>query len=317
MKILKTGLHLLFAIALGIVLILGLIYFLDTYTNHGSTTEVPNVSKKSLKEAIKTLESKGFSVEVDSTYRDSLPPLFVIKQFPAGGDKVKTGRTIQLIVNKAAAPLVEMPSLLGVRVASALQYLERNNLKLGDTIFKPDFAAGRILQQLVNGADVKPGTLLKYGTKVTLVIGSGLGNIIYNYPDFYGMTLQQAWALMDTLGLSRGAVSIDPGTKDSLNAFVYKQYPEAIDQFTHQPTLIKQGNTVDLFVSNIRKPRQIDTTAVFLDDSLLNAQRMKNNRGSLPKTSKKDTTKKVVLPTSKPDVIEPKPAPKTGEEYKK
>jgi beta-lactam-binding protein with PASTA domain len=269
MKRLPLIVHLLLSLLGLAAIIVGVAYYLDNFTNHGKIAEVPNVQAKSLKDAIKTLEDKGFEVEVDSTYRDSLPALYVIKQYPNGGDKVKMGRTIQLIVNKAAPPMVAMPSLLGARVTSALQYLERNNLKLADTIFKPDFAVNRILQQLVDGKEVKAGTMLKYGTKVTLVIGSGTGSIIYNYPDFYGMTLRKALEIMDTLGLSRGAISIDAGTKDSLNAIVYKQYPEPLDPYTQKPTLIKQGNTVDLFISNTPKPREVDTTKVYIDETML------------------------------------------------
>jgi beta-lactam-binding protein with PASTA domain len=326
MRKLPFGLHIIIALALAALLLIGIIYFLDSYTKHGKTTEVPNVARKTLTQAIKELEAKGFSVDVDSTYRDSLPPFFVIKQFPAGGDRVKTGRTIQLIVNKGAPPLVAMPALLGVRVASALQYLERSNLKLGDTLFKPDFAAGRILQQLVNGAEVKPGTMLRYGTKVTLVIGSGTGAIIYNYPDFYGMTLKQAITIMDTLGLSRGAISMDQGTKDSLNAYVYKQYPEPWDPFENRPTLIRQGNTVDLFISNVRKPRAVVDTS---NNYNINEQDLNNAKAEGlnamqeeeivdPKTGVK-TKRKKPKPKPKPKPEEPAAAPAAtpnkGEEY--
>ncbi len=269
MKKLPLIVHILISLLAISGIVVGFAYYLDSFTNHGKTAEVPNVQSKNLKEAIKALEAKGFEVEVDSTFRDSLPALYVIKQYPLGGDKVKMGRTIQLIVNKAAPPMVEMPSLLGARVSSALQYLERSNLKLADTIFKPDFAVNRILQQLVDGKEVKAGTMLRFGTKVTLVIGSGTGSVIYNYPDFYGMTLRKALAMMDTLGLSRGAISVDAGTSDSLNAIVYKQYPEPLDPYTMKPTLIKQGNTVDLFISNNLKPRIIDTTKNYIDEATL------------------------------------------------
>jgi eukaryotic-like serine/threonine-protein kinase len=327
MKKLSFWLHLPLVLLLGSGILIGLIYFLDTYTKHGKTSVVPDVSKKTLPEAIKLIKNAGFDYEVDSTYRDSLPPLSIIKQYPAGGEKVKQGRTIQLIVNKGVAPTVEMPSLYGVRVASAIQYLERYNLKLGDTIFKPDFAAGRILNQLVNGTEVKPGTKVKYGTSVTLVIGSGLGAIIYNYPDFWGMTLKQAWDMMDKMGLSRGAVSVDPGTTDSMNALIYKQYPEPLDPFTRTPTLIRQGNTVDLFVNKIQRAREVDTTAVLIDDSTFRRAKEEaallekkygtgeDDGDNTPKKPKKSNQPKPKAEPKKPENA-PSTTPKTGEEYK-
>jgi hypothetical protein len=220
-----------------------------------------------MKEAIKLIENAGFDYVIDSTYKDSLAPLLVLKQFPAANERVKVGRTIQLIVNRAVPPSVEMPELLGVRLVSALDYLDRYNLKLADTIMKPDFAKGRILKQLVNGKEIKAGTLIPFGTKVTLVVGSGLGAYIYNYPDVYGMTLSNALKLLDSFGLAPGGIVVDKGTKDSLQALVYKQYPEPIDYFTKKPTVIRQGNTVDLFVGPVLKPREVDTTDLFVDDS--------------------------------------------------
>jgi eukaryotic-like serine/threonine-protein kinase len=282
MKKLPFWLNIIIVLLLGFLMVIGLIFFLDTYTRHGKETEVPNVAQKNLKEALKLLKDKGFDVEVDSTYRDSLPPLYVIKQFPDGGQKVKAGRTIQLIVNKAVPPVVAMPALMGVSVSSALQYLERSNLKLGDTIFKPDFAVGKILKQQVNGKDIAPGTLLPFGTKVTLVIGSGTGSIVYNYPDFYGMTLRQALRMLDTLGLSVGAIVVDKGTKDSLGALIYKQSPPHIDPYTRTTSLIKQGNVVEFWVSSIPKARVVDTIAGLIEgDALDSLKNMDKDNKSL------------------------------------
>jgi eukaryotic-like serine/threonine-protein kinase len=323
MKKLPIWLHIIIALLAAFLLLMGLTYYLDNYTSHGKETEVPQVAKKNLKEAIKILESKGFSVDVDSTYRDSLPPFYVIKQFPEAGQKVKSGRTIQLVVNKGSAPMVEMPKTLGARLNIALMYLERSNLKLADTIFKPDYSYGTILQQLVNGVDVKPGTLVKYGTKVTLVVGSGFGNQIYGYPDFWGMTLKRALAMMDTLGLSRGAIILDPGTKDSLNGMVYKQFPPQIDVVTGQTTIIRQGNTVDLWISTLQRAREVDTLSTPIDETQLDAIKAEDIKKSAANKDEEDKTEtpKPKRRTNRPATAQKpaadKPTTATPNEYKK
>jgi eukaryotic-like serine/threonine-protein kinase len=325
MKKIPFWLNIIIALLLAFLLLIGLIYFLDTYTRHGKETEVPSVAKKNLKEALKLLKDKGFEVEVDSTYRDSLPPLYVIKQFPEGGQRVKAGRTIQLIVNKAVPPTVAMPPLLGVSVSSALQYLERSNLKLGDTIFKPDFAIGKILKQQVNGKDIPAGTLLPFGTKITLVIGSGTGSIIYNYPDFYGMTLKQALRILDTIGLSVGAIVMDKGTKDSLNALIYKQSPPHIDPYTRSTSLIKQGNVVEFWVSNIARAREVDTIATLIQGEDLDQMKEddKNNINLEEKADgdKKPKPRKPAKPNrpvaNKETPVAAPAKPTAGTEYKK
>lgn len=309
MKRLPFWVNLLIALAAGFLLIVALTFFLDSYTRHGKVTQVPDVSRKNAKLAIKTLKDKGFKVIVDSTYRDSLPPLFVIKQAPAGGEYVKHGRTIYLVVNKESIPLIEMPNLVGASINGALHLLERANLKLGDTLYKPDFAAGRILKQLVNNEDIKPGTMVPYGTKITMIIGGGLGREIYNFPDFYGMTLKQALMLLDTMGLSVGAIVPDPGTKDTMNPkqLVWKQYPPAIDPFTKQRTVLRQGNVVDFWVSSIARQREVDTLSSTIDESMVEDAQKKavQDEKNAPKKPKSEKP-------AKPDaVIQPKPKPET------
>lgn len=296
MKRLPFWVNLLMAIAAGFLLVLALTFFLDAYTRHGKVTSVPDVTRKNAKEAITLLKAKGFKVIVDSTYRDSLPPLFVIKQVPGPGEKVKHGRSIYIVVNKESVPLIEMPNLMGASINSALHLLERANLKLGDTLYKPDFAAGRVLKQMIGNVEVKPGEQIPYGTKITMIIGGGLGREIYNYPDFYGMTLKQALRVLDTMGLSVGAIVPDPGTRDTLNALIWKQYPPAIDPFTKSSTILRQGNVVDLFVSSIAREREVDTLSGTIDESAVNEVRNKaikdeKNAPKKPKPEKTDDKK--------------------------
>ncbi len=310
MKRLPFWVNLLIALAAGFLLIVALTFFLDSYTRHGKVTQVPDVSRKNAKQAIKTLKDKGFKVIVDSTYRDSLPPLFVIKQVPGGGEYVKQGRTIYLVVNKESIPLIEMPNLVGASINGALHLLERANLKLGDTLYKPDFAAGRILKQMANNADIKPGTMIPYGTKITMIIGGGLGRELYNFPDFYGMTLKQALATLDTLGLSVGAIVPDPGTKDTMNPkqLVWKQYPPAIDPFTKQRTILRQGNVVDFWVSNVARQREVDTLSSTIDESLVEDAQKKAVQEEKNAPKKPKTTK----PAAKPAADKPAPKPEAA-----
>jgi eukaryotic-like serine/threonine-protein kinase len=304
MKRLPFWLNLLIAIAAGFLLVVALTFYLDYYTRHGKVTEVPDITRKNAKEGIKLLKSKGFKVIVDSTYRDSLPPLFVIKQIPEGGEKVKQGRTIYLVVNKEAIPLVEMPNLIGASVNSALHLLQRANLKLGDTLYKPDFAAGRILKQLVKNQEIKPGEQIPFGSKVTMIIGGGLGREIYNFPDFYGMTLKQALRGLDTMGLSPGAVVPDPGTTDTLNALIWKQYPPAKDPYTKAPTVVREGNVVDFWVSSIAREREVDTLASTVDEATVQDAEKKSAE-ELRRASKKPAGDKKTPPAAN----KPKPPP--------
>lgn len=319
MKRLPFWLNLLMAIAAGFLLVVALTFYLDIYTRHGKVTEVPDITRKNANEAIKILKGKGFNVIVDSTYRDTLPPLYVIKQVPEPGEKVKQGRSIYIVVNKQSVPLVEMPNLVGASVNSALHLLERANLKLGDTLYKPDFAAGRVLKQLVNNIEIKPGAQLPYGSRVTMIIGGGLGREIYNFPDFYGMTLKQALRVLDTLGLSSGAVVSDPGTTDTLNALIWKQYPPARDPYTKQPTIVRQGNVIDFWVSKTARQREVDTLSGTVDEATVQEAEKKSAEELRREPPKPAADKKPATspgdkpPAQKPPAAPPKPVAKPND----
>lgn len=75
-------------------------FFLALFTKHGREEVVPNVENMSYTQAIETLHSEGFNVEIrDSLYRDDIKPGFVIEQFPTAKSLVKPGRKIFLYIN--------------------------------------------------------------------------------------------------------------------------------------------------------------------------------------------------------------------------
>ncbi len=86
-----------------IVAILGLsIAYLCTaiFTKHGQSDKVPAVENMTYTQAVETLHSNGFRVDIrDSIYRDDVKPGHVIEQFPKAGSLVKPGRKIFLYIN--------------------------------------------------------------------------------------------------------------------------------------------------------------------------------------------------------------------------
>src|SRR6185295_8305123 len=123
------------------------------------------------------LEKSGFDIEIqDSIYIDALPPSVVVKQTPDGDEVVKSNRTVYLTINRAVPPMVEMPNLVGYSFRNAEMVLKNMGIRIGDTTFKPDFAKNSVLEQWYNGTTVTPGTKLRMGSSVSLVLGDGIGN---------------------------------------------------------------------------------------------------------------------------------------------
>ena len=189
---------------------------LKWFTNHGDASSVPSVTGKSLEEAEEILGDRGFSVDIqDSIYVDTLPPLAVIRQIPDADEVVKSNRTVYLVNNRAVAPLVEMPNLLGYSYRNAEMLLNNFGLKIGDTIFKPDFAKNAVLEQLYEGRTIAPGTQVRRGSVISLVLGDGVGNREFVVPVITGMRFCDARALLEANGIVIGAIVPDPKVEDT------------------------------------------------------------------------------------------------------
>ena len=211
---------------------------------------VPAVKGQSTNEAIKLLESKGFDVVIqDSIYTDTVSKGTIIKQLPDANATVKINRTVFLTVNRYVPPMVSMPSLEGKLFNYALDVLERNHLQLGDTIYRPDFMKGAIIEQRYKGSRITPGTKLQWGSFITLVISGGLDQSNMVVPDLTGLTYRDAKAQLDSLGLLLNPVP-DPGVRDTLAAFIYKQNPTHFDE-DNKLRYIKAGMFMDIWLSPV------------------------------------------------------------------
>ncbi|MGZ3858388.1 MAG: PASTA domain-containing protein [Flavisolibacter sp.] len=244
--------NIVFAFIVLLLLILFFILSLNWITRHGESRTVPAVVGKNIKDIEKSLKDKGFDVVVqDSSYYDSLPPGFVIRQVPEPDDVVKINRTVYVTINRFVPPDVEMPNLLGSSYRNAEMVLQNLGLRIGDTSYRFDFAKNSVLEQSFKGSNIKPGTKIKVGSSISLVLGSGLGDEEMKIPSLIGMTYEEAKAMLDAQGLS-GIVIVDPNVKDTLTAFVYKQSP--MPRTADGARLrIRPGQMIDIWLS-LTKP---------------------------------------------------------------
>ena len=251
------------SIAIVMFLILSFFGLLNWITDHGHYEKVPSIVGQNANAAKLVLQEKGFTVEVtDSIFDPNSPKLSVLKQTPEADAMVKHGRIIFLTVNRAQAPLIDMPNLVGFSIRSASMYLTSIGLKLGDTTYKPDIARNSVLTQLFNGNEIKPGTKLPLGSTISFVLGSGLGDSEMTVPPIIGLTYSAAKALLSSknIGMSN-PVFMDTNIRDTLAAFVVKQNPEPFTETTpgiKVPNKIKPGQIMDIYLGS--QPPVIDTT---------------------------------------------------------
>jgi hypothetical protein len=185
----------------------------------------------------------GFRINIDSTYQLDKDPLEVLFQEPEAGTSVKIGRTIFLTINKKAPPSIEMPNLVNMSFRNALLTLHSYNLEMGDTSYRPDVAAGAVLEQWVKGKQIMPGTMIPFGTKIDLVIGEGLSGE-QPVPNLIGMTWGEVKLLLDSLSLTSNPIWEGTIT-DSSTAIIYMQQPEALNELDFRNS-IPEGDIMDI-----------------------------------------------------------------------
>jgi eukaryotic-like serine/threonine-protein kinase len=221
-------------------------------TRHGEYLTVPAVLGKNTDEAIKLLEKQGFDVQIqDSVFTDTAARGVVLKQLPDPNATVKINRTVFLTVNRMVPPMVDMPKLEGQSLSFALDILQRTHLKLGDTIFKPSFELGSVLEQQYNGIRIPEKAKVQWGSRITLIIGSGLGTEQIMVPSLIGMTYSEAKSYLEQQGINLAAtIPFPPNAviRDTANAYVVKQNPENLDEEKKQ-RYIQTGQVMDLYIN--------------------------------------------------------------------
>lgn len=233
--------------------LMGALFFLfinslNWITNHGEFSIIPSVAGKDFDEAEKILDDLGFEVVIqDSVYIDTIARHSVIKQFPEPGAVVKVNRTVYLTINRSVPPIVEMPNLIGYSFRNAEMILLNMGLRIGDTTFMPDFAKNSVLEQRYNGNAITAGTKISMGSSISLVLGDGVGENEFAVPGIVGMLFEQAKILLESNGISIGAIVAD-GITDILNAYIYKQNPEEYDEQGRR-LKIRSGQMMDVWLS--------------------------------------------------------------------
>ncbi len=270
--LIKRSLWVNILLALGLSLLVLFLFFqtMEFWTNHGEYLRVPDVKGKNYQEAAELLDKAGFDVVVqDSVYYDSLSPLVIIKQFPDPDATVKVNRTIYLTINRATAPLINMPNLVGMSFRTADLEMRAKGLKLGDTIYIPDIAKNVVKDQLLGTVSLKPGTPVAMGTSISLVLGAGIGNEDISVPDLFGMPYSEALTLLESNGIILGVVLPDNDLTDTLAGFVYWQNPERINE-ERKINRIRTGQMMDIKLSVIKPERKIDSLLLAPEQAIKN-----------------------------------------------
>ncbi len=243
----KTFLNNVIIAIVSIVIFLAILFYsLNIYTRHGEGLPVPKLKGMLIEEAIQILESKGLRYQVDSVYLNDKQPGEVVEQDPDANTNVKQERTIYLTIITRQAPNVKFPDIDGKTFLEARAILNNYGLKLGDTSYVSDVARDVVLSINFGGSSMTTDQMVPKGSKISLVLGDGLGASEVDLPNLLGLNLNEARLSLLGSSLNLGSITYDGILTDTLNAVIIKQFPSLSDSTSK----VKIGTHVDLVLSD-------------------------------------------------------------------
>jgi len=184
----KLGFHILLAAGVFVIICMGALFVLSSYTRHGTEVMMPNFIGMDSQELLnmeygiwnKEEGAKDYVVIVsDYIYDKNTPPGTVLKQDPHVGEMVKKGRKVYVTVASSEPPKVIMPQLQDISLRQAEIMLRAIGLECGQIIYKPDPFENAVLEQLYKGRAIAPGTEISAGETITLVVGRNTDDLPY------------------------------------------------------------------------------------------------------------------------------------------
>ncbi len=229
------------------LLLIGVVYFyiyLPNITNHGETVEVPDLKGMKVGELKRFLQEHQLRYSInDSAYSDSLPPLSVLRQFPAPGSTVKENRIVYVSLNRTSPPTLPMPDLTDGSLVNAKAVLKSNELKLGKVFFEPSPFKNLVREFRYRGKPIAPGERLPKGSVIDLIVGDGFGPADFAMGRVMGDTYETALRKLSGWNLHLGNVEIMEGADTTGTVpFVFKQFPLSGDS-------VRVGDPVDLWLA--------------------------------------------------------------------
>ena len=222
--------------------------FLRIITRHNQELTVPDMTGMNLAEASAVAAEADLRLEVtDSVYIRGMERGAIARQNPEPGGKVKKNRRILLVINSVIPRQSTMPSLTGFSLRQARTELASNGLNIGKLIYVNDMATDNVLAQQYMGDDIEPGTRLNSGTAIDLVLGLNPADSATFIPYIIGYRYQMATELLHDNSLNIYRCEFDTTVTDyadSLEAYVYGQYPPASDSIS-----VRRGTSVTLYLS--------------------------------------------------------------------
>ena len=162
-----------------VVMIFGVLKWMDVYTHHGETVVVPDVKGMTTEEAAKMFRNRGLvAVISDTKYVKDKAAGIILELKTGAGEKVKEGRTVYLTVNTLDVPLRVIPD---VADNSSLRQAQAKLLSAGFKLNEVQLVNGEkdwVYGVKYQGRQLTAGEKIPMGASLTLMVGDGAGDTV-------------------------------------------------------------------------------------------------------------------------------------------
>lgn len=219
---------------------------LDNYTQHNQFIAVPAFHDMTAEEAGEVAIHARLRIQVvDSFYDENAKPGVILEQYPSDGSHVKENRLIHLTVNARNPEKIIFPNLQNAAYRQTLQTLETKGFTIGHILYAPSEFKNLVLGFRQDSREVMPGSLLKKGSRIDIVLGAGDGSNTVYTPSLTGKPLNEAIDIARKAYLNIGEIIPDGSIhnkNEQLSATVYQQYPTP-------NSMIQAGTPVSLYIT--------------------------------------------------------------------
>ena len=183
-----------------VVVIVGVFVFLNFYTHHGETIAVPNLRGQRTEVAMRKLEALGMRGEVvDTGYNPRELADVILDQDLEPGYQVKVNRLIRLTVTAASPRPVTLPDIAdNCSLREAKMRLEILGFRL-TPIRRIRGDLDWVYAVEARGKEVRKGDKLNVNIPLTLVVGDGTEDEVFNGND----SLDRLYFSRDTTSTSK------------------------------------------------------------------------------------------------------------------
>jgi len=166
--------NILLMVIVAVILVLAALFWLNIYTRHNQSITVPSLKGLQVDEVEAIVKAASLNYEVvDSIYEKISVPGSVIEQIPRENSKVKEGRTIYLIVQAKAEPLVAIPELTDISQRQAetlLNALGFTNIQIEEVASE---YRGLVVSVEYKGVPLTVGQKIPKGSPLRMKVGDG------------------------------------------------------------------------------------------------------------------------------------------------